>query len=121
VARRVLQALRVQAYEEASALRQRKEYASIPAKLELLALISPKDPHVFYDLAAAYARAGNIRPRDGGARESDRARVFRPGADRRERGLRYTEKRRGVQKDRCGAEEELIGGRGAAAVSSPAR
>ena len=59
VARRVLQALRVQMYEEAFALRQRKEYAAIPAKLELAAVISPKDPRVFYDLATAYARVGN--------------------------------------------------------------
>jgi predicted esterase len=59
VAHRVLQALRVQMYEEAFALRQRKEYASIPPKLELAAVISPKDPRVFYDLATAYARVGN--------------------------------------------------------------
>ncbi|HEV7745925.1 MAG TPA: hypothetical protein VGO56_13080 [Pyrinomonadaceae bacterium] len=59
VARRVLQSLRVQIYEEAFALKQRKDFASIPAKLELATLISPKDPRAFYDLAAAYARAGN--------------------------------------------------------------
>lgn len=59
VAIRVLQALRVQMYEEAFALRQKKDYAAVPAKLELAALISPKDPRVFYDLAAAYARVGN--------------------------------------------------------------
>lgn len=59
VALRVLQALRVQMYEEVFALRQRKEYGLVPAKLELAALISPKDPRVFYDLAAAYARVGN--------------------------------------------------------------
>ena len=59
VAHRVVQALRVQMYEEAFALRQRKDYASVPAKLELVAMISPKDPRVFYDLATAYARAGN--------------------------------------------------------------
>lgn len=59
VAHRVLQALRVQMYEEAFALKQRKEFASIPAKLELAAVISPKDPRVFYDLATAYARVGN--------------------------------------------------------------
>jgi hypothetical protein len=46
-------------YEEAFALKQRKEYASIPAKLELAALISPREPRVFYDLATAYARVGN--------------------------------------------------------------
>jgi dienelactone hydrolase len=59
VARRVLQALRVQMYEEAFALGQRKEFAAIPAKLELATVISPKDPRVFYDLATAYARVGN--------------------------------------------------------------
>lgn len=59
VARRVLQSLRVRIYEEAFALKQRKDYASIPAKFELAVLISPMDPRPFYDLAAAYARAGN--------------------------------------------------------------
>jgi pimeloyl-ACP methyl ester carboxylesterase len=59
VAQRVLQSLVVQIYEEAFALKQRKNYASIPAKLELLVLIHPKDPRVFYDLAASYARIGN--------------------------------------------------------------
>lgn len=59
VAHRVLQSLVVQFYEEAFALKQRKDYAAIPAKLELVAVISPKDPGVFYNLAVAYARAGN--------------------------------------------------------------
>jgi pimeloyl-ACP methyl ester carboxylesterase len=59
VARRVLQSLLVQIYEEAFALKQKKNYASIPAKFELAALIKPKDPRVFYELAAAYARVGN--------------------------------------------------------------
>jgi dienelactone hydrolase len=59
IARRVLQSLRVRIYEEAFALRQRKDFASIPAKLELATLINPKDPRPFYDLATAYARAGN--------------------------------------------------------------
>jgi len=36
-----------------------KNYASIPAKIELLTMISPKDPRVFYELAVAYARVGN--------------------------------------------------------------
>lgn len=59
VAERVLRSLEVQMYEEAFALRQKKDYASIPAKLELVALISPRDPGVFYNLAVAYARVGN--------------------------------------------------------------
>ena len=59
VAQRVMQSLTVEMYEEAFALRQRKNYASIPAKLELVVLIHPNDPRVFYDLAAAYARIGN--------------------------------------------------------------
>ena len=59
VARRVLQSLLVQLYEEAFALKLKKNYASIPAKFELAALIKPKDPRVFYELAAAYARVGS--------------------------------------------------------------
>ena len=59
VASRVLQSLRVRIYEEVFALKLRKNYAAIPAKLELATLISPKDPRPFYDLAAAYARVGN--------------------------------------------------------------
>ena len=61
VAHRVLQSLRVQFYEEAFALKQRNDYAAIPTKLELVAVISPKDPGVFYNLAVAYARVGNKR------------------------------------------------------------
>ena len=59
VAKRVLQSLVVRIYEEAFALKLRKEYSSIPAKLELLTMINPKDPRVFYDLAGAYARLRN--------------------------------------------------------------
>lgn len=59
VARRVLQSLLVQIYEEAFALKQKKNYALIPPKMELATLIKPKDPRVFYELAAAYARIGN--------------------------------------------------------------
>jgi dienelactone hydrolase len=59
VAKRVLQSLVVRVYEDAFALKLRKNYASIPAKLELLTIISPKDPRVFYDLAGAYARLRN--------------------------------------------------------------
>jgi predicted esterase len=59
VARRVLQSLLVQIYEEAFSLKQKKNYGLIPAKFELATLIKPKDPRVFYELAAAYARVGN--------------------------------------------------------------
>jgi len=59
VARRVLQSLLVETYEEVNALYQKKNYASIPGKLELAAAIRPKDARVFYDLAVAYSRIGN--------------------------------------------------------------
>ncbi|HEV7473390.1 MAG TPA: hypothetical protein VGN90_05020 [Pyrinomonadaceae bacterium] len=59
VARRVLRSLTIRIYEEAFALKQRKNYASIPAKLEVLTIITPQDPRVFYELAVAYARVGN--------------------------------------------------------------
>jgi len=56
VAQRVLQSLLIQIYEDAFALKQKRNYAAIPAKFELAVLIKPKDPRVFYELAAAYAR-----------------------------------------------------------------
>jgi dienelactone hydrolase len=59
VARRVSQSLTVQIYEEAFALKQRKNFSSIPAKFELLVLMHPKDPRGFYELAVAYARVGS--------------------------------------------------------------
>lgn len=59
VARRVLQSLLVDTYQQVSALYQNKNYASIPAKLERAALIIPKDAQVFYELAVAYSRLGN--------------------------------------------------------------
>lgn len=59
VTRRVMQSLLVQTYEEAFALKLMKNYAAIPAKFELAALIKPKDPRVLYELAAAYARVGS--------------------------------------------------------------
>lgn len=61
VARRVSQSLLVEIYEEAFALKQKKNYGLIPAKFELATLIKPKDPRVFYELAGAYARIGNRR------------------------------------------------------------
>jgi dienelactone hydrolase len=59
VARRVLQSLFIGTYEEVSALYQKKNYSSIPGKLERAAAIRPQDARVFYDLAAAYSRLGN--------------------------------------------------------------
>lgn len=59
VARRVLAAVFVQAYEEANNLYLQKNYAAVPAKLEIAALLKPKNPRLFYELALAYARAGN--------------------------------------------------------------
>jgi dienelactone hydrolase len=59
VARRVLQQLLVQTYQEANAFYQQKNYALIPAKLEIATELKPKDAQVFYDLAVAYARTGN--------------------------------------------------------------
>lgn len=59
VARRVLQSLLVDTYEAVNALYQKKNYASIPGKLELAAAIRPRDARVFYDLAVAYSRIGN--------------------------------------------------------------
>jgi dienelactone hydrolase len=59
VARRVLQLLLVQTYEEANALYQQKNYALIPGKFEIAAELKPKDAQVFYNLAVAYARIGN--------------------------------------------------------------
>ncbi len=59
VAKRVLHSLTVRIYEEVFALKLRKSYTSIPEKLELLTMINPKNPRVFYDLAGAYARLRN--------------------------------------------------------------
>jgi hypothetical protein len=59
VAQRVLRSLTVQIYEETFALKQRKNYAAIPAKIELLTLINSQDPRGFYELAVAYARVEN--------------------------------------------------------------
>lgn len=58
VARRVLQALFVQFYEEANANYQKKNYEVIPAQLEIAAQLRPTDARVFYDLAVAYSRVG---------------------------------------------------------------
>jgi dienelactone hydrolase len=59
VARRVLEAVFVQAYEEANNLYLQKDYAGAPPKLEIAALLKPKNPRLFYELALAHARAGN--------------------------------------------------------------
>jgi predicted esterase len=59
VARRSLQAVFVQVYELANGLALVKNYAGVAEKLELAALLKPKNPRLFYELATAYARAGN--------------------------------------------------------------
>jgi poly(3-hydroxybutyrate) depolymerase len=59
VARRVLEAVFVQAYEEANNLYRQKNYAGAASKLEIAALLKPKSPRLFYELALAHAGAGN--------------------------------------------------------------
>ena len=59
VARRVLAAVFVQAYEEANNQYLQKNYAAVPPKLEIATLLKPKNPRLFYELALAHARAGN--------------------------------------------------------------
>lgn len=59
VARRALQSAFVQLYETANALFLVKNYAGVAEKLEIAALLKPKNPYLFYELAVAYARAGN--------------------------------------------------------------
>ena len=58
VARRVLQEIFVQSYEEANANYLKKNYEVIPAQLEIAAQLRPTDARVFYDLAVAYSRLG---------------------------------------------------------------
>jgi hypothetical protein len=36
-----------------------KNHAGVAEKLEIAALLKPKSPYLFYELALAYARAGN--------------------------------------------------------------
>jgi dienelactone hydrolase len=59
VARRALQAVFVQVYEAANGLALVKNHAGVAEKLEIAALLKPKNPLLFYELAIAYARAGN--------------------------------------------------------------
>jgi hypothetical protein len=59
VARRVLQALLIEMYEEANLNFQRKNLVLIPPALEIAGEIRPKDARVFYDLAVAYSRVGS--------------------------------------------------------------
>jgi len=59
VARRALQAVFVQVYEAANGLALVKNNTGAAEKLELAALLKPKNPRLFYELAIAYARAGN--------------------------------------------------------------
>ncbi|MBA2705863.1 MAG: hypothetical protein H0U60_18660 [Blastocatellia bacterium] len=59
VARRALQAAVVQVYESANRLSMLKNHAGAAEKLEIATLLGPKNPYLFYELALAYARAGN--------------------------------------------------------------
>jgi dienelactone hydrolase len=59
VARRVLEAVFVQAYEEANNLYLQKNYSAVPQKLEIAVILKPKNAYAFYELALAYARLGN--------------------------------------------------------------
>jgi poly(3-hydroxybutyrate) depolymerase len=59
VARRALQAVFAQVYEAANGLALVKNHTGVAEKLELAALLKPKNPRLFYELAIAYARAGN--------------------------------------------------------------
>ncbi|HZE62454.1 MAG TPA: hypothetical protein VE056_01175 [Pyrinomonadaceae bacterium] len=59
VARRALQAVFVQVFEAANGLGLAKNYTGAAEKLEIAALLKPKNPRLFYELAIAYARAGN--------------------------------------------------------------
>ncbi|HXL80071.1 MAG TPA: hypothetical protein VN951_04270 [Pyrinomonadaceae bacterium] len=59
VTRRTLQAVFVQVFEAANGLGLAKNYAGAAEKLEIAALLKPKNPRLFYELAVTYARAGN--------------------------------------------------------------
>jgi predicted esterase len=59
VARRVLEAAVVQAYEAANNLYLQKNYSAVPQKLEIVVILKPKNARAFYELALAYARLGN--------------------------------------------------------------
>ena len=59
VARRALQSAFVQLYETADVLFLAKNYAGVAEKLEIAALLKPKNPYLFYELAVAYARVGS--------------------------------------------------------------
>jgi predicted esterase len=59
VVRRALQAVFVQVYEAANGLALVKNHAGVAEKLEIAALLKPKNPYLFYELAIAYARTGN--------------------------------------------------------------
>jgi dienelactone hydrolase len=59
VARRVREAVFAQAYEGANNLNLQKSFADVPLQLEIAALLKPKNPRLFYELALAHARVGN--------------------------------------------------------------
>jgi len=56
---RVLHATFALLYESADRLSMSKNNSGAAEKLEIAALIKPKNPYLFYELAIAYARAGN--------------------------------------------------------------
>ncbi|MGI8835377.1 MAG: TPR end-of-group domain-containing protein [Pyrinomonadaceae bacterium] len=59
VARRVLHASFTIIYESADRLSNSKNHSGAAEKLEIAALLKPKNPYLFYELAMTYARAGN--------------------------------------------------------------
>jgi tetratricopeptide (TPR) repeat protein len=58
VARRVLGQFTVSYFEQAAALRRQKRYAEAASQLELLVELRPDNARALYELAAAYALAG---------------------------------------------------------------
>jgi len=59
VARRVLQGATVQAWEQSSVRREKKDYTGAATELELADLINPDNPEVLYSLAGLYALAND--------------------------------------------------------------
>ena len=59
VARRVLHATFALLFESADLLSNAKNHSGAAERLEIAALLKPKNPYLFYELAINYARAGN--------------------------------------------------------------
>jgi len=59
VARRVLHATFTILFESADRLSNSKNHSGAAERLEIAALLKPKNPYLFYELAINYARAGN--------------------------------------------------------------